>query len=92
MYDISTLLVGGVPLVAVIFGLVEFIKSFGLKGHWLTGVSMALGLGFGLAYQIATSGLPVNLAGWFIVVIFGLMLGLVASGYYKFIDSRTAKG
>ena len=89
--DISTLLVGGLPLSAVVFGLVEFIKSFGLRGHWLTIASMLLGLLFGVSYQIANAGLPAGFAGWFAVAVFGLMLGLVASGFYKFI-SRTPKG
>ena len=92
MFDISTLLVGGIPLVAVIFGLVEFVKAFGLKGRWLTGVSMLLGLACGISYQIANAGIPTGFAGWFAVAVFGLMLGLVASGFYKFIDARTAKG
>jgi len=91
MYDISTLLVGGLPLSAVVFGLVEFIKSFGLKGRWLTIASMLLGLLFGVSYQIANAGLPAGFAGWFAVAVFGLVLGLVASGFYKFI-SHTPKG
>jgi len=89
--DISTLLVNGLPLSAVVFGLVEFVKSFGLKGRWLTGVSMLLGLLFGVSYQIANAGLPASFASWFAVAVFGLVLGLVASGFYKFI-SRTPKG
>ena len=92
MYDISTLLVGGLPLSAVVFGLVEFIKSFGLRGHWLTIASMLLGLAFGVSYQIANAGLPAGFAGWFAVAVFGLVLGLVASGFYKFISTRTPKG
>jgi len=90
--DISTLLVGGIPLVAVVFGLVEFIKSFGLKGHWLTGVSILLGLAFGIAYQIANAGVPMSFAGWFSMVVFGLIIGLVASGFYDFVDTRMPKG
>ena len=92
MYDISTLLVGGLPLSAVVFGLVEFIKSFGLKGRWLTITSMLLGLLFGVSYQIANAGLPAGFAGWFAVAVFGIMLGLVASGLYDFVDTRMPKG
>ena len=92
MHDISTLLVGGLPLSAVVFGLVEFIKSFGLRGRWLTIASMLLGLAFGVSYQIANAGLPAGFAGWFSVAVFGIMLGLVASGFYKFISTRTPKG
>ena len=92
MYDISTLLVNGLPLSAVVFGLVEFIKSFGLRGHWLTITSMLLGLAFGVSYQIANAGLPAGFAGWFGVAVFGLVLGLVASGFYDFVDTRMPKG
>ena len=92
MNDISTLLVGGIPLVAVVFGLVEFVKSFGVRGHWLTIVSMLLGLAFGVSYQIANAGLPAGFASWFAMAVFGLVLGLVASGFYKFIDVHTPKG
>ena len=92
MYDISTLLVGGIPLVAVVFGLVEFVKSFGVRGHWLTITSVLLGLAFGVSYQIANAGLPVSFAGWFAVAVFGIMLGLVASGLYDFVDTRMPKG
>ena len=90
--DISTLLVNGLPLSAVVFGLVEFIKSFGLRGHWLTIASMLLGLAFGVSYQIANAGLPAGFAGWFAVAVFGIMLGLVASGLYDFMDTRMPKG
>ena len=91
MTDFNSLLVGGIPLLIVIFGLVEYSKSFGLKGHWLTIFSMLLGIGLGIAYKISESGLPVGFAAWFIVVIFGLALGLVASGFYSFVDKRAPR-
>jgi hypothetical protein len=50
-----------------------------------------LGLLFGIAYKIAMSGLPINFTGWFTVVVFGLALGLVASGFDNFVDSRLPK-
>ena len=88
MTDFNTLIVGGIPLIVVIFGLVEFIKSLGLKGRVLTIVSLVLGLVFGMAYQIAQAGMPAGFAGWFTTLIFGLAIGLTASGFYKFIDAR----
>jgi hypothetical protein len=88
MLDFSTLLVSGLPLIVVIFGLVEFSKVMGLKGRILTLTSLLLGLVFGIAYQIAQSGLPVTFAAWFAVSVFGLALGLVTSGLYKFVDNR----
>jgi hypothetical protein len=88
MTDLTQLLVGGIPLLIVIFGLVEFIKSFGLKGNWLTACSMLLGLVFGSAYKIANDGIPTGFAGWFILVVFGLALGLITSGFYDFANKR----
>lgn len=87
MFDFSNLLIGGIPLIVVIFGLVEFIKSLGLQGKAVTVVSLALGLVFGLAYQF-TLAIPSDFAGWFSAIVFSLALGLVASGFYKFVDTR----
>ena len=87
----STLLVGGIPLMVVIFGLVEFAKTLGLTGKSLTITSMLLGIVFGVAYEVATSGQPANFAGWFAVVVYGLALGLVTSGFYDFVNNRMPK-
>ena len=43
---------------------------------------MGLGLLLGAGYQLAVVGFPVDFAGWFAVVVFGLGLGVVASGVY----------
>lgn len=91
MLEFSELLVGGIPLIVVIFGLIEFVKSFGLQGKWLTLCSLLLGLVFGFAYKLAETGVPVDYAAWFSVTIFGLALGLVTSGFYKFLDARLPK-
>ena len=91
MTDLSQLLVGGIPLLIVIFGLVEFSKTLGLKGNWLTIFSLFLGLAFGFAYKIAESGVPSSFAGWFVMVVFGLALGLITSGFYDFADKRTSR-
>jgi len=84
----ASLVVGSIPLIVVIFGLVEFSKSLGLSGKKLTIFSLLLGLAFGVAYQISMAGLPGNFTGWFTVVIFGLALGLVTSGFYDFANNR----
>ena len=91
MTDLSNLLVGGIPLLVVIFGLVEFSKVFGLKDRWLTAFSLFLGLFFGIAYKVADSGIPSNFSGWFVMIVFGLALGLITSGFYDFADKRIPK-
>jgi hypothetical protein len=92
--NIDTLLVGSVPIMVVIFGLVEFSKSLGVSGKWLTGLSLFTGLLFGLGYHIYAAGVPLGFSAWFEAVIFGLALGLVASGFYDFANSRwpTSRG
>jgi hypothetical protein len=80
--NFGDLLVAGVPLLLVVIGLVEWIKQTGINTKALPYVSMAIGLLFGAGYQISEFGLPIDFAGWFGVVVFGLGLGLVASGIY----------
>ena len=89
--DFNQLVVAGIPLIAVIFGLVEFAKRFGLQGNWLTIFSMVLGVGLGIGFKISESGVPIGYSNWFGVCIFGLALGLTASGIYDFANSRTVR-
>lgn len=89
--DYNTLFVGTVPLMIVVFGLVEFVKSFGLSGNILTLLSMLLGITFGICYQIAAIGMPSGFTAWFVTLTFGLFIGLVASGFYKFAAARFPK-
>jgi len=42
---------------------------------------LLIGVIAGIAYQISIA-LPADFAGWFAAVIYGLALGLVASGLY----------
>ncbi len=74
--------VAGIPLLFVVIGLVELVKSFGVQGNILRGVSMFVGLLFGVSYQIAQLGVPADFAGIFSMAVYGLGLGLVASGVY----------
>lgn len=83
--DFSQYLVAGVPLLFVVLGLVEFVKSFGLKGNVVKIVSIVIGLAFGIGYQLSLS-VPIGFSGWFAVSVFGIALGLVASGIYDVIN------
>lgn len=84
----ETFLIGGVSLIVLVFGLVEFLKKTGLAGIWLTVASLVLGIIFGLAYRIVQSGMPVTIPDWITIVIYGLVVGLTASGVYDFFDKR----
>lgn len=80
--------VAGVPLVVVVFALIEELKAYGLTGKVLRLVSLLIGLVLAFAYQLAASGIPTTLMGWFTVVVIGLLYGLTASGAYDFLDQR----
>ena len=74
-------IVAGLPLVLVVIGLVEWFKQLGVQGNVLRYVGMAIGLVFGIGYQVSL-GMPTDYAGWFGAAVYGLALGLVASGIY----------
>ena len=79
--DFSNAIVAGIPLVLVVIGLVEWLKRFGVQGAALNVASLLIGLVAGIAYQISIA-MPGDFSGWFGAAIYGLALGLVASGLY----------
>ena len=79
----------GINFLIIVFGLVEFIKKFGLKGRTLTALSMVIGVLIGVFYQLAVRNQQVN--EWFQIIMFGLAVGLAASGVYDFLDKRWPK-
>lgn len=74
-------IVAGLPLVLVVVGLVEWFKQLGIQGNALRYISLTIGLVFGVGYQLSLA-IPTDFAGWFGAVVYGLGLGLVASGIY----------
>jgi hypothetical protein len=80
--------VNGVPLVLVVFGIVAFLKLQGLQGKLLLLCSLGTGLLIGAAYMVYKTRPPtgdwwVVYGYWFGVVMYGLGLGLLASGVYE---------
>jgi hypothetical protein len=86
--DFSQYVVAGVPLVLVVLGLVEWVKSLGLQGVAVKFVSMGIGLVLGIGYQLSIA-VPVGFPGWFGASVFGLALGLLASGIYDAVKNAT---
>lgn len=80
----------GIPLIAFVIALVQWIKGFGLAGNAVRAVSMVVGLILGIGYQLSLA-MPVGFAGWFATVVFGLALGLGASGLYDSATTATAE-
>jgi hypothetical protein len=87
--------VAGVPLLFVVFGLVSWLKSFKnsaggqlIDGNWLLLVSMLAGVVLGGGYMVSQTRPPggdwwVGYVYWFTTVIYGIGLGVVASGFYN---------
>mgnify|MGYP001501922186 CR=1 FL=1 len=82
MSEFFNVAVSGIPLLFVVIGLVAYVKKFGVTGNALLVTSMLIGLLFGVGYQVSQAGVPADFAGWFSNGIYGLGLGLVASGLY----------
>jgi len=69
-------------LLPIVMALVTYWGKLGVSGKWQTVSSMATGLvlgGFVMYIQV----LPQNLIEWSAVGLFGLILGLAASGVYE---------
>jgi hypothetical protein len=84
--NLSDLLINGVPLLIIVFGLVEFIKKLGVSGNALTVISMLIGVFLGICYQVSQLNTTFGL--WFGIVAFGILIGLAASGIYSFANAR----
>lgn len=82
-------IVFGVPLVLAVIGLVEWMKRFGVSGHALNAASMAVGLVVGVGYQYSQAPL-VGFSAWFGACVYGVGLGLIASGIYDAVRDATA--
>ena len=75
-----------VSVILVVLGLTQFIKEkLSMSGRPAELLSFAIVFFIGGASRIASMpAMPVDFAGWFGVVIYGLAMGLVPSGLYKF--------
>lgn len=89
-------MVQGVPLLLVVVGLVEWIKAQGVSGNALRFASMGVGLLFGGGYMLTQARPPVgdwylSYVFWFGNVVYGLGLGVVASGLWDTVRRLIAK-
>jgi len=83
------MVVNGINFLIIVFGMVEFAKKMDVRGKALTALSMALGVIAGVSYQLAQM-YPV-FGKWFGVIVFGIAVGMAASGIYDFANARWPK-
>ena len=75
--------IGGVLIIPLVLGLVEFSKKLGLKGQGLTALAIALGIGFGAMWYGMDAGLIPEAWGPYIQwVVFSIGFGLAIPGLY----------
>ena len=83
-FDPNSLVIGGVSILVLLPGLVQFLKgAFNLEGQAVTVMSFVLGAVLYVGSQ-AEALLPGS-GRWVAFAVQGLCVGLSASGYYKLI-------
>jgi uncharacterized membrane protein HdeD (DUF308 family) len=86
--DIEQWVLNPVTLLAIVFGVVEFIKSLGVEGNKLRWIS--LGVGILLAFLFKATELVPAYSPYIQTVFYGIAVGLAASGVFSFINKRIA--
>ena len=75
--------IGGVAVAALIVGLVEFAKEFGVQGKWSKALAFGLGVLFtSLAYGIEAALIPAEAVPYIVWAVTALAGGPAAMGYY----------
>jgi hypothetical protein len=81
--DLQNFVVTPAVMLVLIFGIVEFIKGFGVKGNKLRLISLAIGLVIATVYKLREL-IPAAML-YIDVVFFTLSSGLAAGGLYDFL-------
>ena len=92
MFDAYELAYGGIQLIALVFGLTQFIKeAAGMEGKKVTLLAAGTGVGVMVAYQLI--GIVAEPYGQILGIVFSsVAFGLAASGYYKFATRKDGNG
>ena len=83
--NLTDAIVAGLPLIAIVTGLVQFIKQkLGMTGKAVEVMAISLGTLIGFGYQVYNAAPPVawTFAFVFEAIVFGLAVGLAATGIY----------
>ena len=81
--------IGGIGVAALVFGIVEAAKQFGVSGRGCQVLALMLGFIFVGTSQAITNGIiPPAAVQYVELVVTALAGGLAAMGYYDFIKAR----
>ena len=84
--------IGGILISAIIFGVVEAAKEFGINGNGSRLLAVILGFVFGgLSQAISKEMIPANIVTWIELVVISLATALSAMGYYDFVKKRVLR-
>lgn len=90
MFD--NVLLAGVSVFALVLGIVEAAKRFGVTGNGSFALALALGTAlFGLSKAIELGLIPPDALPWIEVAVFGLGGSLAITGLYDLMNQRFPK-
>ena len=82
--------IGGIAVAALILGIVEAAKAFGLEGKGSQALALFLGFFFvGLSHGITEGLIPAEFVPYIVWVVTSLAGALSAMGYYDFVKRIT---
>jgi len=79
------LMLFGLPVAALIVGLVGLAKQVGLSSRWAALLAVLLGIGFGVLARLAQDP---AIAAWLEPILLGLLTGLAAAGLYSSVKTQ----
>lgn len=83
--NLTGAIVAGLPLIAIVTGLVQFLKQkLEIGGKIVEIMAITLGILIGFGFQVYSAPAPINWTFAFIfeAAIYGLAVGLAATGIY----------
>ena len=80
--EFANAIVRGVPLFWLVIALVTLLGKLGVSGRWQLVSALGVGMLLGVAYQASVAPLAVW-TDWFGAIVYGLALGLTATGVYE---------
>lgn len=79
-------------LVPLALAVVEYAGKLGAAGKVQLAISGLVGLVLGAFAQVALFGVPDGILGWFLILVFSLMVAGGATGTYEAIKHAVVKG